>query len=176
MNSFSEMNNLIINNSNSLFLNNSFDKKDSTLVTSNRESLLHNVNNDLDIDLSLKFNFDLEENDSKISNSSSCFSEDGEEYYDSFENKQQMEMAMYESIDNSFIKINMNDNYFNRSFQIRNDLRRNRNLKDFEYVSNSLTVNSRSSRLDESNFLGYINNSLYFFKQSYKYISNFNSL
>ena len=39
-----------------------------------------------------------------------------------------------ESIDNSFIKINLNDNYFNRSFQIKKDIRRDRNLRDFEYI------------------------------------------
>ena len=87
-----------------------------------------------------------------------------------------MEDAMAESIDNSFIKINFNDNYFNRSFQIRRDIRKDRNLNDFEYISSSLSGGPQSPRLESSSLLEYLNNSIFFFKQSYKYISNFNSL
>lgn len=178
MNSFSEMNNLIINNSNSFFLeNDDFIQKDVKLVTSNKESLLHNVNNDLDLDLSLKFNFELEDDDeTNISQSST--SEEEDMFYDSYENRQQMEDALCEQVDNSFIKINMNENYFNKSFQIKKDLRRNKNLRDFEYISSSLSTfdDQNSQRLESSSLLDYLNNSIFFFKQSYKYISNFNSL
>ena len=45
--------------------------------------------------------------------------------------KPEVKWRMAESIDNSFIKINFNDNYFNRSFQIRRDIRKDRNLKRF---------------------------------------------
>ncbi len=178
MNSFTEMNNLIQNNSNSFFIDqNDFQEKDSKLITSNRNSLLHNINNEVDLDLSLKFNFELEEDDSINSNGSSISDdEDDDVFYDSFENRHQMEDAMSESIDNSFIKININDNYFNKSFQIKKDLRRNRNLKDFEYISSSLSPNTNNEKLESSSLLEYLNNSIFFFKQSYKYISNFNSL
>ena len=176
INSFSEMNNLIENNSNSFFENHdSFIQKDVKLVTSNRESILHNVNNDLDLDLSLKFNFELEESDGK-SSTETLDSEDEDVFYDSYETRGQMEDAMAESIDNSFIKINFNDNYFNRSFQIRRDIRKDRNLNDFEYISSSLSGGPQSPRLESSSLLEYLNNSIFFFKQSYKYISNFNSL
>ena len=167
INSFSEMNNLVQNNSNSFFIkNDSFTQKDSTLVTSNKDSILHNVKNDLDIDLSLKFNFDLED-----SNDTSLDSFESDVFYDSYENKNQME----DSIDNSFIKINKNDSFFNSSFQIKNDLRKNKNLKDFEYISSSLSSNN-TNKLESSSIIEYLNNSIYIFKQSYKYISNFNSL
>lgn len=176
INSFSEMNNLIENNSNSFFENHdSFIQKDVKLVTSNRESILHNVNNDLDLDLSLKFNFELEESDGK-SSTETIDSEDEDVFYDSYETRGQMDEAMAESIDNSFIKINFNDNYFNRSFQIRRDIRKDRNLNDFEYISSSLSGGQQSPRLESSSLLEYLNNSIFFFKQSYKYISNFNSL
>ena len=91
INSFSEMNNLIENNSNSFFENHdSFIQKDVKLVTSNRESILHNVNNDLDLDLSLKFNFELEESDGK-SSTETIDSEDEDVFYDSYETRGQME-------------------------------------------------------------------------------------
>ena len=178
MNSFSEMNDIIQNNSNSFFLSQeSFIKKDTTLVTSNTNSVLHNVKNDLDLDLSLKFNFHLEDSGSKSSLDS--FLSENDIFYDSYEDRNQMDtdMDLNESIDNSFIKINMNmdDNYFNRSFQIKKDLQKNKNLKEFEYISSSLSTDS-SSKLESSSLLEYLNNSIYFFKQSYKYISNFNSL
>tara|TARA_B100000795_G_C22800881_1_gene441861 strand:- start:1608 stop:2981 length:1374 start_codon:yes stop_codon:yes gene_type:complete len=175
INSFSEMNNLVQHNSNSLFIKEkSFTQKDNKLVTSNKESILHN--NDLDIDLSLKFNFDLEESDDNIS----LDSFESDVFYDSYETKRQMNNSLCNSVDNSFIKINMDDSFFNRSFQIKNDLRRNKNLKDFEYISSSLigihNSNINSSRLESSSLLEYLNNSIYFFKQSYKYINNFNSI
>ena len=154
-----------------------FIQKDVKLVTSNKESILHNVNNDLDLDLSLKFNFELEDDDTNISQSSTS-DEEEDIFYDSYENRQQMEDAMCEQIDNSFIKINMNENYFNKSFQIKKDLRRNKNLRDFEYISSSFSTfdDHNSQRLESSSLLEYLNNSIFFFKQSYKYISNFNSL
>ena len=179
MNSFSEMNNLIVNNSNSFFLeNDDFIQKDVKLVTSNKESILHNVNNDLDLDLSLKFNFELEDDDETNISQGSTSEEEEDIFYDSYENRQQMEDAMCEQVDNSFIKINMNENYFNKSFQIKKDLRKNRNLREFEYISSSLSTfdDTNSQRLESSSLLDYLNNSIFFFKQSYKYISNFNSL
>jgi serine/threonine protein kinase len=173
LNSFTEMNNLIENNSNSFFENHdSFSQKDVKIVTSNRESVLHNVNNELDLDLSLKFNFELEESDGNSSDSE----DDNDVFYDSYETKQQMEDNMAESVDNSFIKINFNDNYFNKSFQIKKDIRKDRNLKDFEYISSSLSSGPQSPMLESSSLIEYLNNSIFFFKQSYKYISNFNSL
>ena len=176
INSFKEMNNLIENNSNSFFEKQDFFiKKDIKLVTSNKESMLHNINNDLDLDLSLKFNFDLEESDG-ISSGTIDSEDDDEVFYDSYETRQQMENAMVDSIDNSFIKINLTDNYFNKSFQIKRDIHKDRNLRDFEYISSSLSLGKQSPKLESSSLLEYLNNSIFFFKQSYKYISNFNSL
>ena len=93
MNSFSEMNNLIVNNLYVFLENDDFIQKDVKLVTSAKESLLHNVNNDLDLDLSLKFNFELEDDDETNISQSSTSDEEEDIFCDSYENRQQMEDA-----------------------------------------------------------------------------------
>ena len=177
MNNFGEMNQLIDNNSVGIFEQDNsvfFKKSISNLVTSNKESSLHNVKNNLDLDLSLKFNFDLENSDDENPSDS----EEDEVFYDSYETEQEMRNSFKESVCGSFINIKVEDDYFNNSLQIRKDIRRNRYLKDFEYISSSHNpeIQTSSQRMDSSSILNYLNNSIYFFKQSYKYISNFNSI
>ena len=177
MNNFGEMNQLIDNNSVGIFEQDNsvfFKKSISNLVTSNKDSSLHNVKNNLDLDLSLKFNFDLENSD----NEEQSDSEEDEVFYDSYETEHEMRNSFKESVCGSFINIKVEDDYFNNSLQIKKDIRRNRYLKDFEYISSSHNpeINDRSQRMDSSSILNYLNNSIYFFKQSVKYISNFNSI
>ena len=177
MNNFGEMNQLIDNNSVGIFEQDNsvfFKKSISNLVTSNKESSLHNVKNNLDLDLSLKFNFDLENSDDENQSDS----EEDEVFYDSYETEHEMRNSLKESVCGSFINIKVEDDYFNNSLQIRKDIRRNRYLKDFEYISSSHNpdIHTSSQRMESSSILNYLNNSIYFFKQSYKYISNFNSI
>ena len=73
-----------------------------------------------------------------------------------------MENSMIDSVDNSFIKINFADNYFNRSFQIKKDIHRDKNLKDFEYISSSLSIGNNSQKMESSSLLEYLNNSIFF--------------
>ena len=72
----------------------------------------------------------------------------------------------------------MEDDYFNNSLQIKKDLKKNRYLRDFEYISSSHNpeMSRYAEKMESSSILNYLNNSIYFFKQSYKYISNFNSI
>ena len=164
-NSFSEMNDLIKNNSESFFLsNNSFTKKDIKLITSNKSS---KIGQDLyaskqEYDLSLKFNFDLEE-----SNKSYNFQDsdsEGDIFYDSYENTVHRELDSY---------INVNK-MSPQSILIVKDIKMNKDLKDFEYISSSIETDSPKSA--SSSIMDYLSGSLYLFKQSYKYISEFNSL
>ena len=175
INNFGEMNQLIDNNSigffekdNSIF----FKKSINNLVTSNKDSSLHNVKNNLDLDLSLKFNFDLENSDDEDQSDSDDL------FFDSYETEHEMRNDLKESMCGSFINIKVEDNYFNKSLQIKKDMKKNRYLKDFEYISSSHNpeMDFSSRGMDSSSILNYLNNSIYFFKQSVKYISNFNSI
>tara|TARA_B100000768_G_C11269367_1_gene372645 strand:- start:827 stop:2182 length:1356 start_codon:yes stop_codon:yes gene_type:complete len=169
-NSFSEMNDLIKNNSESFFLNNnSFTKKDIKLITSNKSSKIgiDLYTSNPEYDLSLKFNFNLEE-----SNESYNFQDsdsDGDIFYDSYENTNHRELDSY---------INVNK-MSPQSIQIVNDIKNNKYLKEFEYISSIETESPKSgssSSSSSSSLMDYLSGSLYFFKQSYKYISKFNSL
>ena len=62
--------------------------------------------------------------------------------------------------------------------KLKKDMKKNKYLKDFEYISSSHNpeIDLSTTRMDSSSILNYLNNSIYFFKQSVKYISNFNSI
>ncbi len=179
MNNFDEMNKMMNENSGSLFANNNsiinsiVHNSKNNMVTSNKQSSFHNVNNNMELDLSLKFNFELEQSgDTNHSDS------EDEVFYDSYETKEEIENnQIAESVDGSFINLKIEDNYFDNSFQIKKDIRKNRHLRDFEYVSSSIPIDVEGKiNLESSSILNYLSNSIYFFKQSYKYISNFNSI
>ena len=199
MNNFGEMNEMMDNNTNSIFIQDTLNTNslnanslntnslnanslntnslNANLVTSNKNSTFHNinVNNNLDLDLSLKFNFELD--NSEETNNSDSDDDDNDVYYDSFETRDDINNQLKESIDGSFINIKMEDDYFNNSYQIKRDLKRNKNLRDFEYISSSNSpLRHSEGTIKSSNMLNYLSNSIYFFKQSYKYISNFNSI
>ena len=108
----------------------------NNMVTSNKQSSFHNVNNNMELDLSLKFNFELEQSgDTNHSDS------EDEVFYDSYETKEEIENnQIAESVDGSFINLKIEDNYFDNSFQIKKDIRKNRHLRDFEYVSSSIPI------------------------------------
>ena len=96
-----------------------------------------------------------------MKSSSSFDSEDDDVFYDSYETRQQMENSMTDSVDNSFIKINFADNYFNRSFQIKKDIHRDKNLKDFEYII-VVYLSEIIPHKESSSLLEYLNNSIFF--------------
>jgi serine/threonine protein kinase len=179
MNNLDDMNQMMVENTGSLFahdnsiINSIVHNSNNNMVTSNKRSSFHNINNDMELDLSLKFNFELEQ-----SGDTNQTESDDEVFYDSFETKEDMEdNQISESVDGSFINLKIEDNYFDNSFQIKKDLRKNRHLRDFEYVSSSIPIDmDRSTNIESSSILNYLSNSVYFFKQSYKYISNFNSI
>jgi serine/threonine protein kinase len=176
MNNLDDMNQMMVENTGSLFANSNsiinsiVHNSKNNMVTSNKQSPFHN---EMELDLSLKFNFELEQS-GDTNNSES----DDEVFYDSFETKEDIDAnQISESVDGSFINLKIEDNYFDNSFQIKKDLRKNRHLRDFEYVSSSIPIDmDRSTNMESSSILNYLSNSVYFFKQSYKYISNFNSI
>jgi serine/threonine protein kinase len=179
MNNLDDMNQMMLENTGSLFengnsiINSIVHNSKNNMVTSNRQSSFHNIKNDMELDLSLKFNFELEQ-----SGDTNQTESDDEVFYDSFENKEDMDANhISESVDGSFVNLKIEDNYFDNSFQIKKDLRRNKHLRDFEYISSSIPIDmDRSTNMESSSILNYLSNSVYFFKQSYKYISNFNSI
>ena len=171
MNSFSEMNNLIKNNSESFFLENkSFKNTDKKLITSNIQ--LSNTNNSnvlqTEFDLSLKFNSNLEVSDNSISYTDS----DNDIFYDSFDNSFEEKKA---SLEQSYLDTTKMSP---ESIMIRKDLKNNKEFNDFEYVSSNSTIgiNIEDKKSTSTSIMEYLSNSFYIFKQSYKYISKFNSL
>jgi len=109
--------------------------------------------NDSDIDLGLQFNFNLEEEDDDDEN---------EIFYDSYETFGEM----------SFNELDIDDTYFKHTESFKRDLK-NSLLKEFIVIEN---IKSNHKKNMSSSFKNYLNNSLYFLKESYKYIRNFNSL
>jgi serine/threonine protein kinase len=172
MNNLDDMNQMMIENTGSLFansnsiINSMVHNSKNNMITSNKQSSFHN---DMELDLSLKFNFELEQ---------SCDTESEDDvFYESYETREDIDANITESIDGSFVNLKIEDNYFDNSFQIKKDLRRNKHLRDFEYVSSSVPIDmDKSTNMESSSMLNYLSNSIYFIKQSYKYISNFNSI
>nr|QDY51950.1 protein kinase domain protein [Mimiviridae sp. ChoanoV1] len=93
-------------------------------------------------DISLNFNFDLEESDEELS--------DEDIFYDSFETYKDLRMSFQE-------------------LDFKNSNLKNSILKDYIIIDNIKKHNHNSLK-------NYLNNSLYFLKESYNYIKNFNSL
>ena len=110
--------------------------------------------NDSDIDLGLQFNFNLEEEGEVDA--------ENEIFYDSYETVGEM----------SFNELDIDDTYFKHTESFKRDLK-NSLLKEFIVIDN---IKSNHKKNMSGSFKNYLNNSLYFLKESYKYIRNFNSL
>lgn len=168
---------------------------ESNLITSNETSLFYNSptnkyykkddNNKLeetekDIDLSLNFNFHLE---SSQSTNHSDFSENVNpyntgEYDEVFFDSYQTPRDLFQSSlinDDDFVKVKLEDDYFKSSLSLKNDLISNRVYKDFVIIKKIDTQPRRRISLSKS-FIGVMNNSVTFLKESYKYLSNYNSI
>ena len=139
--------NKFINSSYQLYENN---KINNQLV--NNQS----INVDSDIDLGLQFNFNLEEEEEEDE------TEDNDIFYDSYETLGEM----------SFNELDIDDTYFKHTESFKRDLK-NSLLKEFIVIEN---IKSNHKKNMSNSFKNYLNNSLYFLKESYKYIRNFNSL
>ena len=135
---------------------------------------------DKDIDLSLNFNFHLE---SSQSTNHSDFSENvnpyntgeyDEVFFDSYETPRDMFQSSLINEDD-FVKIKLEDDYFKSSLSLKNDLISNRVYKDFVIIKKIETQPRRRISLSKS-FMGVMNNSVTFLKESYKYLSNYNSI
>ena len=133
-------------------------KKDSKLLKSN----------DSEYDLNLQFNFDLQN-----SNEDS----DDENYYDTSENFSEIQSGQY-SYNDDFIKLDIDDDYFKSSLSLKNDLidsqivkdlKKNKLLKDYVVIKTKKISNSLSLK-------NYLSNSVRFLKESYNYLSNYNSI
>lgn len=130
-------------NSNNLYIN-----------SHNNNSISNNsISNNNQADISLNFNFDLENSEED---------EENEIFYDSYET--------FDELNNSFNNISLQESYFKHTASIERDLRSSL-LKDFVVVDKS-----KLNRNSKYHLKNYLNNSLYFFKESYNYIRNFNSL
>jgi len=128
------------------FINSSYQLYENTKV--NNKTI-----NDSDIDLGLQFNFNLEEEEECGEN---------EIFYDSYETVGEM----------SFNELDIDDTYFKHTESFKRDLK-NSLLKEFIVIDN---IKSNHKKNMSGSFKNYLNNSLYFLKESYKYIRNFNSL
>ena len=114
------------------------------------------INDDSDIDLGLQFNFNLEEEEEEDE------TEDNDIFYDSYETLGEM----------SFNELDIDDTYFKHTESFKRDLQ-NSLLREFIVIDN---IKSNHTKNMSSSFKNYLNNSLYFLKESYKYIREFNSL
>jgi serine/threonine protein kinase len=115
------------------------------IISSCENKFVHREEIQNSIDLSLEFNFDLNEEKS----------EDEEIFYDSFE---------------TFEEIKQSKNFLNKTSNFNKKIN-NSLLKDYIIVKNIKKEKSMSY-----SFKNYLNDSIYFFKESYNYIRNFNSL
>tara|TARA_B110000261_G_C13080229_1_gene355655 strand:+ start:1258 stop:2493 length:1236 start_codon:yes stop_codon:yes gene_type:complete len=106
-----------------------------------------------DIDLSLQFNFNLQQPED----------EEEEIFYDSYET--------FNEINTSFNDISLHNSYFKNTASIERDLKSSL-LRDFVVIDN---INNNHKN-NSNSFKNYLNNSLYFLKESYNYIRHFNSL
>jgi len=104
-------------------------------------------------DISLNFNFDLEESED----------EENDIFFDSYES--------FDAIERNFNKISLEETYFKNTASIQRDMK-NSLLRDFIVIH----PKAQSQKNMSASFKNYLNNSLYFFKESYNYIRNFNSL
>mgnify|MGYP003389021956 CR=1 FL=1 len=135
------------------FINSSYQLYENTNINVNNK-LVDNgtrINNDSDIDLGLQFNFNLEEEE-----------EDDDIFYDSYETTAEM----------SFNEIDIDDTCFKHTESFKRDLQ-NSLLREFIVIDN---IKSNHKKNMSGSFKNYLNNSLYFLKESYKYIREFNSL
>ena len=180
-------NNLITSNENSLFFNSPSPNKhkinNTSLDTKNyikNNNKIDRFNSDNDIDMSLDFNFNLE---SSQSTNISDFSENVNpyntgEYDEVFFDSYQSPVEMFQSSlinEDDFVKIKLEDDYFKSSLSLKNDLITNRVYKDFVIIKKIETNPRRKMNISKS-FMGVMNNSVTFLKESYKYLSNYNSI
>ena len=105
-------------------------------------------------DISLNFNFNLEESDDE---------EENDIFFDSYES--------FDDIERNFKKISLEESYFKNTASIQRDMK-NSLLRDFIIIH----PKAQSQKNMSASFKNYLNNSLYFIKESYNYIRNFNSL
>jgi len=140
------------------FINSSYQLYENTNI--NNQLVNNETINDSDIDLGLQFNFNLEAGED--SEDSEDKEEENEIFYDSYETLGEM----------SFNELDIDDTYFKHTESFKRDLK-NSLLKEFIVIEN---IKSNHKKNMSSSFKNYLNNSLYFFKESYKYIKNFNSL
>lgn len=149
----------------------------SNIITSNSKSSFYLKNkreskllksNDSEYDLNLQFNFNLDN-----SNQDS----DDEDYYDTSENFSELQSGQY-SYNDDFIKIDIDNDYFKSSLSLKNDLiesqivkdlKKNKLLKDYIVIKPKKISNSLSLK-------NYLSNSVKFIKESYNYLSNYNSI
>ena len=104
-------------------------------------------------DISFNFNFNLEESED----------EENDIFFDSYES--------FDDIERNFNKISLEESYFKNTASIQRDMK-NSLLKDFIVIH----PKAQSQKNMSMSFKNYLNNSLYFIKESYNYIRNFNSL
>ena len=98
-------------------------------------------------------------------------------YYDTSENFSELNSGQY-SYNDDFVKLDMSEDYFKSSLSLKNDLiesqivkdlRKNKLLKDYVVIKPKKS-NSNSS------FKNYLSNSVKFLRESYNYLSNYNSI
>ena len=100
------------------------------------------------------------------------------EYDEVFFDSYQSPVEMFQSSlinEDDFVKIKLEDDYFKSSLSLKNDLITNRVYKDFVIIKKIDTNPRRRINLSKS-FMGVMNNSVTFLKESYKYLSNYNSI
>lgn len=142
-----------------------YDNFNSKMITSNENSPFHNKNTEED--LSLEFNFNLKEDDEENEDS---LNSSNELYYDSYEEPRSYQDRT-EKIDSSFIKLDIEDDYFKSSFSLKNNMIMNDLPTSYVYIQNVKPRRNVSSSLRQ-----YVSKSVNFIKESYRYFNDYNSL
>ena len=134
------------------------EQENNNIVTFNEQSLFHSNK-----DLSMNFNFHLEDS----------VSSDEENFYESFENPEDMVVGQIENT--SFINIDMENDYFKSSMSIRNDFIRNNLPNSYVYIDIPNQNKKKNINVSKS-LIHYLSHSVTFLKESYNYFSNYNSI
>ena len=141
--------------------------QNENIITHNESSLFHSEINNPKLDLDLNFNFNLED-----SNNSSP--EDSERFYDSFDNPEDLAKSNF-SNNYDFINIDIEEDYFRSSLSIRKDIIKHNLPQSYVYIDIPHQNIKKKFNMSKS-VINYLSHSVNFLKESYKYISNYNSI
>lgn len=139
--------------------------ENNNIITFNERSLFHSGDTP---ESNINFNFHLEDSELTSSN------EEEDNFYESFENPEDIQDSYYNS-HTDFININIEEDYFKSSMSIRNDLIKQKLPNSYVYIDVPHRNIKKKFTISKS-VINYLSTSVNFFRESYKYFSNYNSI